>query len=48
MSARIILCLVLAVALSACTSVPNRVARELAPPDHTAPDHFKLRGETHG
>lgn len=47
MSARIFLCLVLVLTLGACTQVPARVARELAPPDPTTPDHFRLRGEAH-
>lgn len=47
MSARIFLCLVLVLTLGACTNVPARVAREMAPPDHTTPDHFRLRGEAH-
>jgi hypothetical protein len=41
--ARILLLLLLGAMLGACLSVPADVARELAPPDGTVPDHYRLR-----
>lgn len=42
MLARLVMCSLLALSLSACVSVPPQVADELAPPGDTAPDHFRL------
>ena len=46
MPVRLLLCVMVCVALGACTaSVPGRIKRQLAPPDGTVPDHFRLRTE---